>query len=159
MRTSSLTEVQSLRLAQFRVRKGVRWLNQHAPAGWQWNMFSMAEGGHVFFRAKDSYDNECVLALAFTHKAPYANAYGYVTCGTVAHHKRLDQQFLNTHGFHGTLGVPGNVLDIAWQEALVTYAKPPSIVHRHLTIIDLVFAAQPLRGFDWRSWWRRKNAA
>ena len=118
----------------------------------------MVDGGQVFFRARDSYDNECVLALAFTHEAQYANKYGYVTYVSMVRQKRLDPQFLNTHGFHGTKGVPGSTLDTAWQEALVTYAKPLSMTHRHPTGLDRAFAAEPFRGFNWRSWRRRQAA-
>jgi hypothetical protein len=157
MRTSVLTEAQALRLAQFRVKKGVRWLNQHAPVGWQWNMFSMVDGGKVYFRAKDAYDNECVLALAFTNETAYASPWGYVTFASAARHRHLDSQFLDSHGFHGTTGVPGKILDIAWQEALVTYAKPSSLIHRHSTASDRAFAKIP-HIISWGKWWRSKVA-
>lgn len=155
MKRSSLTEDQGLRLAQFRVKKGVRWLNQHAPEGWQWNMFSMVDGGKVYFRTKDAYDNECVLALAFTNTAACANNFGYVTYGSVAHCKCLGQDFLSRHGFHATAGVPGHLLDIAWQEALVTYAKPSAMVRRHQTEVDRIFAGEPRRA---KPWWLRLTA-
>ncbi len=125
------------------VKRGVVWLNQHAPIGWQWNLFVMARGGKVYFRARDAYDNECALALAFTHRADLVNSGGYVTFASVANKLNLDQEFLRTHGFACSPDVPSKMLDIAWEGALLTYARPSSIVFRHPTETDRLFADLP----------------
>lgn len=157
MTRSLLTEEQALRLAQFRVKKGVAWLNQHAPHGWQWNMFYMAEGGRVFVRARDMYDNECVLALAFTYLSEYANQFGYVTYASVSKVLRLTSKFQNGHGFTSTRGVSSEILDAAWAEALLTYARPPSNSFRHPTEVDRLFASDSpqTQGGFFSLWWRR----
>lgn len=137
MQASQLTETQARRLAQLRVKKGVAWLHKNAPHNWQWNMFLMAGGGHTFVRAHDAYDNECVLALAFTNVARFANTAGYVTYASVKYRMNLPSTFAPQHGFAETRGVSGKLLDAAWAEALTTYAKPDSMIPRHTRQMQL----------------------
>lgn len=139
-----MTAQPELFAAQECVARGVAWFNQHAPLGWQWNLFNMTEGGRVYFRARDAYDNECTLALAFMHKADLANNSGYVTFASVAKKLGLNQEFLRLHGFSCSPDVSSKMLDAAWEGALLTYARPASIVFRHPTNTDRIFATLSL---------------
>ncbi len=126
------------RLARRRVWRGARWLFQNAPFGWQWNMFSLCEDKTVWYRANDSYDNECVLALAFTERGDLANKSGYVTFASVAKHFNLDGNFLRSHAFDEDENE--NFVDQEWEAALTTYARPRMTTIRHLPSYRLVDA-------------------
>ncbi|KND51321.1 MAG: hypothetical protein ABA06_03355 [Parcubacteria bacterium C7867-001] len=113
-------------LTERRVARGIKWLREHAPAGWHRNMFEPQEDGTCRFRAHDSYDNECVLALAFESRPDLANpGTNYVMYGTVANHFKIpDTSHLGfaaqdkPYKQHPEIKIFGAMLDAEWQRAL-----------------------------------------
>lgn len=137
-------------LARRRVPKGIAWLNQHARLGWHRNLFNVYEGGFSRFRAHDSYDNECVLALAFEHDARLANrTTGYVTYASVASHHGLIHMACVQLAFSAHGIVKSHHLDEAWRRALLAL---PTITYRHETTIDRSFRTPPEPGSFWDRW-------
>lgn len=106
-----------------RVRKGVTWLHEHAPYGWQGHMFFVEREGTNKLSARprftSRYDDTCVLAFAF-QSAPGVAATG----GAIAELYNLGLEDLRIYGFdmepdHQDL-CP--LLDWLWVEALTSYA-------------------------------------
>ncbi len=126
-------------IARRRVKRGVAWLDRHAPEGWRRNLFDIFGEGRVSYRGHDSYDNECPLALAFEHRADLANYAGYVTYASVVKHFKLCTWQTISFGFDAGFfakfargkAVMGQTLDAAWEEAIFSYAHPEHTPHRH----------------------------
>lgn len=118
-----------------RVKKGVAWLDEHAPPDWRRRMFNIIWGkGRAGMRGCSSSDNKCHLALAFTEEAKYANKFGYVTFAQVLKHFTLTLKQSVEMGFHpDPADKDGALLDRAWEEALYSYAKPHDAPPRHDT--------------------------
>lgn len=147
--------------AERRVRRGVRWLNQHAPRNWWRNLFDMSSNGRWRFRAKDTRDNECVLALAFETQEDHASTlYGYVTFMSVTNHRSMSRKFSESHGFtsqgHDNIR-DSELLDAVWLQEVLRVANSPShrIPIRYRNAIDHqfdeVFTIEPKR----IGWWER----
>lgn len=72
----------ALLLAQNCVKRGVRWLNRHAPSpGWWRNCL---DGGKS--RVCMTHDIEGILSLAYEYERNLANEFGYVSDVTVMRH-------------------------------------------------------------------------
>ena len=146
------------RLAQERVRRGVRFLNKHAPIDWERRMFHV-DGRYARIRARCDRDTECHLALAFCVDPSVARPEdGRVTCASVAHAYGLSEGMLIALGFdlsgrqseHPTIRYK-EILDEAWKVALTTYAKPrltptPHYVHPAPTARSTTLSEHSTRG-------------
>jgi hypothetical protein len=110
-------------------------------------MFAILPGGKAWFRAHDSYANQCVLALAFERmpeKIPSLVGYdGYVHYANVVEHFELSGRQAVALGFSSTLcGHDQDMviaIDLAWEEALTTYSRPrhsPQQWERALTSLE-----------------------
>lgn len=107
-------------IAKRRVERGIRWLNAVRPYNW-WKSFYTDTGR---FWARDEYNNECPLALAFQSERKL-RVYGEVTYATVANHLHLPGRWLLTHGFTSPYGTPAHgpqvtssMLNRAWEQEL-----------------------------------------
>lgn len=113
-------------IALRRAHRGLKQLDRIAPIGWRRNLFEPGPDNLSWFRAKDSYANECVLALAFESCPEYANSDGEVTFASVARHYPELADKLIVYGFQTAPGhrdgVTGEMLNIAWE---LTLRYPP----------------------------------
>lgn len=121
MRTTDPEGLAVLRTVR-RVQRGMKWLHQHAPAGWWRGMFDVFPERTVF-RAKDSYSDLCVLALAFETRRDLASVVsGRVTAGSVLASlaPRRGLLFQHSHGFFDdpVNGITSSMLDAAWEQEL-----------------------------------------
>jgi len=103
-------------LCKRRVQRGIKLLN-HAKPGWSRNMFDVL-GDEAYFRAKDRYNNGCVLALAFEYESNLANEFGYVTYATVSNAMDLPDRICKLFGFSSYSMEDSKLLDRAWEEIL-----------------------------------------
>ncbi|MDB5265491.1 MAG: hypothetical protein JWM39_204 [Parcubacteria group bacterium] len=112
--------------AERHVQRGIRWLYQNAPPGWLRNCFNPLPEGRSYFRANNSYDNECVLALAFEFVAKFRSIDGAVTFATVSnafgmHGRVLDIKGFNNYCYHRrNLGcqIDSKMLNDIWNDTL-----------------------------------------
>lgn len=141
----------ALLIAKNRVKRGARWLNQHAPLGWWRNCINPStDGKHARCRIRMSYDNEGVLAIAFEYNATMMNQFGYVTdamvirkhpiLSKIAIHKAVRMGLVSEYGNecpystkHPEVKITTKVLDAAWAHYILNPADGKSINHRHRT--------------------------
>lgn len=125
-------------IAKRRVERGIRWLNMIRPYDW-WKPFYTENGR---FWARDEYNNECPLALAFQAEKKL-RVYGEVTYASVANHLRLSCRWLLAHGFTSPYGTPAHgpqvtssMLNRSWEQEL---RQSPLIIRapRHFPAIPL----------------------
>lgn len=117
-----------------RVRKGIYWLIQNAPAGWHRNLFEPHAGGS-WFRARNSYANERVIALAFESRSDLADdSEGYVRYATVALHFGLGFREAERLGFDCAVGenITSDLLDREWERQLRLGAYAPNVDRYYL---------------------------
>lgn len=110
-------------LARNCVKRGVRWLNRHAPSpGWWRNCI---DGGRS--RVHMSHDISGILSLAYEYEPALANEYGYVSDVTVMRYLERRHPGINLErlGFS-----PGSYL-IGWQPFPKRY---PGVVIRSATL-------------------------
>ena len=125
-------------LTRRRVRRGVAWLQAHAPYDWERRMLDIWPDGTVSLRPRVCYDNEDFLSIAFEPRSDVARpSDGYVSYATVVRHFRLEKEWLFAHGFDSSpkwlIHDPesGRALERAWFEALTSYARPRHGTLRH----------------------------
>ena len=110
------------RLAEHRVKRGIRWLDEHAPENWWARMFKIWPNGTWSFIPNDCLDNGCALALAFQTRSDLVsrscNAWGYVSYATVARHFGLSDETCRRLGFNSSARMPMGLLDDVWKEVL-----------------------------------------
>lgn len=127
--------------AQGRVRLGVEWLRTYAPAGWQCHLFQVSKNPNGTFSATRRFNiaraGECVLSRAFESDPRYASLTGYVTAGSVADYLRkhcslhIDLIDLIGLGFESDGQVSCGDLNLAWLDAVTSYARPTTGMYSH----------------------------
>lgn len=126
-------------VAQRRVERCRRWLNQNAPPCWHRNFFEPLRDGTALSRVHTSYDTESPLALAFETQASFANQFGYVTEAQVVNHFHLSSQWLRAHGCtvlgHDPAHVGHKLLNSVWSFAMRDHPSG-STAYRHRTELD-----------------------
>jgi hypothetical protein len=117
------------------VRRGVKWLNEHAPLGWERRMFDIHRG-RASLRANITTSREHPVALAFEYvEHLVAGEYGHVTCHSVFEHFDLSHEKQIELGFTASTNQfdigENRRLNKCWYEALTTYAQPESAPYKH----------------------------
>lgn len=137
-------------IAKRRVERGIRWLNVVRPHDW-WKRFYTDNGR---FWARDEYNNECPLALAFRSEKSL-HRYGEVTYAVVSNHLGLSCRWLQAHGFATPYGKPvrgpqvtSGMLNRAWEQEL---RQSPLIIRT-----PLKFPAVPSSREEVRQEWIRE---
>lgn len=127
-------------IAKRRAERGLAWImdkarNGYTQRNWARNLFQNGR-----FRAKDSYAEECVLALAFEWMPELAQTkgptYGFVTFASVAEFFGLSGAACRRMGFQcdpgsGRLEVRSVELDAAWKKVLSQHEIYPPTPFRH----------------------------
>jgi hypothetical protein len=157
-------------LAYKRVARGIRQLDERAPKDWWLRFFVLYPGGGWRCRVRNSFDNESALAIAFESDSRYANQFGYVTFGSVAHYLNIDpfdsisrpNGFMVSHGFSddGTLVdmiragigktalpwhrklVSDKMLDRAWSDLVHKIHYDRLLSPKHYSIYDRAIDAR-----------------
>jgi len=114
-----------------RVLEGTHWLDKHASKHWRRNMFNVCE--YATFRAKDSYDSQCVLALAFEHEEKFAGKHGYTSFYKVRDHFNLSERCVAL-GFAKDPGAKdpakySDLLNRAWEWRIRISGSQPHVRH------------------------------
>jgi len=126
-------------LAEKRVKRGKRWLKRNAPVGWHRNLFEPYQGKEAWFRANNTYDNECVLALAFESRADLANHDGDLTYASVTNHFALTHRQCRPLGFeeqpcnkrYPGFGISSALLNVKWESAMRVFGGFAHRPYRH----------------------------
>src|SRR3989344_4546433 len=151
--------------AEKRVERGIDWLLKNAPFGWRRNLFQPLPQEECRRRFRDSFDNECVLALAFESRRDCANRYGYVTYASATNEPGLSNKTARLPGFCGDLCGPGpsrvtsEILDEVW-DAKLTGPEWHNIPVRYL-IPEQEARRQEVLSYDFslppepKGWWGR----
>jgi len=114
-------------LAANAVKRGVYWLNRHAPRGWWRNCLNGSSS-----RIHTGWSGEDVLSIVFEFDKRYADEFGYVQSFKVEHHFGMKWSTLPhrlglaaaLHGLrpfprrYGNLRLTANRLDDAWRHYL-----------------------------------------
>jgi len=161
LRHSEPKELAAL-LAPKQVKRGMRWLNKHAEAGWHRNCFDARPDGRSSFRGKNVMDKDCVLALAFEHDKRFANQFGYVTFATVVNHFGIGADF-GRMGFcvrrfpkqNPEVTITSEMLDRVWETALRDAPVWMWASYRHQTALDKRFAEMSFLDEGPPSFWER----
>ncbi len=109
--------------AQVAVRRGIRWLNQHAPRGWYRNLFHPMPDGTTYFRAIFLSDIESPLTLAFEYRPEFMGPIGYVTAYRILKYFGLSTTKMYTLGFQPRLSehsvaISRDLLSEVWEEKI-----------------------------------------
>ena len=107
-----------------RVIDGVNWLNRHAPAGWQRNMFQIYKNGDKLMaspRFNNARNAQDVICLAFESVPQFSGDDGRMSCHIIAKYFKID---LTKLGFMPDREVESKLLDEIWLEAMTSYAQP-----------------------------------
>src|SRR5258708_2618451 len=135
VRLAKKTAKDAKRIAEERVRRGVEWLDQHAPVGWQRYLFDVKRGDNGKFyaipRFNSSRNEEDVLALAFESQKEFTNPDGRASSVKVSDHFMLTSSDRIQMGFDSIWAVNGELIDSAWCDALTSYAQPLSGKYYH----------------------------
>lgn len=153
-------EALSLLLAQNCVKRGVRWLNRHAPTpGWWRNCLDAGRS-----RVRINHDINGVLALAFEYERSLANEFGYVSDITVLRKYNLATLAATRLGFvpwsyiigwkpfprrHPNVHITTLVLDKAWALFLENPPSSMRINYRH----QVPLFHQRDGEISWREFW------
>jgi hypothetical protein len=153
-----------LALAYKRVARGIKFLDKHAPKDWYLRFFMLYPSGGYRCRARDSYDNECALALAIAFESDprFANEFGYVTYASVLNRFGVDpflsesriSGFTRSRGFsddetfsdflrkergepkkRGHI-VTGDMLDKAWSDSVLDIHRDRLLSPKHYSAYD-----------------------
>lgn len=122
---TKVASTQTLELAKEareRIRNGIAWLEKNAPEGWEMRLLSFTDHGQASLIAKDSYSDECALALAFGNQKDMTDKeYRRVTHAKVA--KKLNMSGIDSVnlGFSNESIAPGHRFDNIWEHEFFKY--------------------------------------